>query len=75
MQLQPLQVKFDRIYENLVFNDEVMETDRLLEPVLDNVTLQSLWQHIQQHLRLEQQNELLGLMNAQDDTSSQQSLP
>ena len=75
MQLQPLQDKFDRIYENLVFNDEVMETDRLLEPVLDNVTPQSLWQHIQQHLSLEQQNELLGLMNAQDDTSSQQSLP
>jgi len=75
MQLQPLQDKFDRIYENLVFNDEVMETDRLLEPVLDNVTLQSLWQHIQQHLSLEQQNELLGLMNAQNDTSSQQSLP
>ena len=75
MQLQPLQDKFDRIYENLAFNDEVMETDRLLEPVLDNVTPQSLWQHIQQHLNLEQQNELLGLMNAQDDTSSQQSLP
>lgn len=75
MQLQPLQDKFDRIYENLAFNDEVMETDRLLEPVLDNVTPQSLWQHIQQHLSLEQQNELLGLMNAQDDTSSQQSLP
>ena len=75
MQLQPLQDKSDRIYENLVFNDEVMETDRLLEPVLDNVTPQSLWQHIQQHLSLEQQNELLGLMNAQDDTSSQQSLP
>ena len=75
MQLQPLQDKFDRIYENLAFNDEVIETDRLLEPVLDNVTLQSLWQHIQQHLSLEQQNELLGLMNAQDDTSSQQSLP
>ena len=75
MQLQPLQDKFDRIYENLVFNDEVMETDRLLEPVLDNVTPQSLWQHIQQHLSLEQQNELLGLMNAQDGTSSQQSLP
>ena len=75
MQLQPLQDKFDRIYENLVFNDEVMETDRLLEPVLDNVTPQSLWQHIQQHLSPEQQNELLGLMNAQDDTSSQQSLP
>jgi hypothetical protein len=32
-------------------------------------------QHIQQHLSPEQQNELLGLMNAQDDTSSQQSLP
>jgi len=75
IQLQPLQDKFDRIYENLAFNDEVMETDRLLEPVLDNVTPQSLWQHIQQHLSLEQQNELLGLMNAQDDTSSQQSLP
>ena len=75
MQLQPLQDKFDRIYENLAFNDEVMETDRLLEPVLDNVTPQSLWQHIQQHLNLEQQNELLGLMNAQNDTSSQQSLP
>ena len=75
MQLQPLQDKFDRIYENLVFNDEVMETDRLLEPVLDSVTPQSLWQHIQQHLSPEQQNELLGLMNAQDDTSSQQSLP
>ena len=75
MQLQPLQDTFDRIYENLAFNDEVMETDRLLEPVLDNVTPQSLWQHIQQHLSLEQQNELLGLMNAQDDTSSQQSLP
>ena len=75
MQLQPLQDKFDRIYENLAFNDEVIETDRLLEPVLDNVTPQSLWQHIQQHLSLEQQNELLGLMNAQDDTSSQQSLP
>ena len=75
MQLQPLQDKFDRIYENLVFNDEVMETDRLLEPVLDSVTPQSLWQHIQQHLSLEQQNELLGLMNAQNDTSSQQSLP
>lgn len=75
MQLQPLQDKFDRIYENLAFNDEVMETDRLLEPILDNVTPQSLWQHIQQHLSLEQQNELLGLMNAQDDTSSQQSLP
>jgi predicted ATP-binding protein involved in virulence len=75
MQLQPLQDKFDRIYENLAFNDEVMETDRLLEPVLDNVTPQSLWQHIQQHLSLEQQNELLGLMNAQNDTSSQQSLP
>ena len=52
-----------------------METDRLLEPVLDSVTPQSLWQHIQQHLSPEQQNELLGLMNAQDDTSSQQSLP
>ena len=75
MQLQPLQDKFDRIYENLAFNDEVIETDRLLEPVLDNVTPQSLWQHIQQHLSLEQQNELFGLMNAQDDTSSQQSLP
>ena len=75
MQLQPLQDKFDRIYENLAFNDEVMETDRLLEPVLDSVTPQSLWQHIQQHLSPEQQNELLGLMNAQDDTSSQQSLP
>ena len=75
MQLQPLQDKFDRIYENLAFNDEVIETDRLLEPVLDNVTPQSLWQHIQQHLSPEQQNELLGLMNAQDDTSSQQSLP
>ena len=75
MQLQPLQDKFDRIYENLAFNDEEMETDRLLEPVLDSVTPQSLWQHIQQHLSPEQQNELLGLMNAQDDTSSQQSLP
>ena len=75
MQLQPLQDKFDRIYENLVFNDEVMETDRLLEPVLDSITPQSLWQHIQQHLSPEQQNELLSLMNAQDDTSSQQSLP
>ena len=75
MQLQPLQDKFDRIYENLAFNDEVMETDRLLEPVLDSVTPQSLWQHIQQHLSPEQQNELLGLMNAQDDTSSEQSLP
>ncbi len=75
MQLQPLQDKFDRIYENLVFNDEVMETDRLLEPVLDSITPQSVWQHIQQHLSPEQQNELLGLMNAQDDTSSQQSLP
>ena len=75
MQLQPLQDKFDRIYENLAFNDEVIETDRLLEPVLDSVTPQSLWQHIQQHLSPEQQNELLGLMNAQDDTSSQQSLP
>ena len=75
MQLQPLQDKFDRIYENLVFNDEEIETDRLLEPVLDSVTPQSLWQHIQQHLSPEQQNELLGLMNAQDDTSSQQSLP
>ena len=60
IQLQPLQDKFDRIYENLAFNDEVIETDRLLEPVLDNVTPQSLWQHIQQHLSLEQQNELLG---------------
>ena len=75
MQLQPLQDKFDRIYENLAFNDEEIETDRLLEPVLDSVTPQSLWQHIQQHLSPEQQNELLGLMNAQDDTSSQQSLP
>ena len=75
IQLQPLQDTFDHIYENLVFNDEVMETDRLLEPVLDSVTPQSLWQHIQQHLSPEQQNELLGLMNAQDDTSSQQSLP
>ena len=75
MQLQPLQDKFDRIYENLAFNDEVMETDRLLEPVLDSITPQSLWQHIQQHLSPEQQNELLSLMNAQDDTSSQQSLP
>ena len=75
MQLQPLQDKFDRIYENLAFNDEEIETDRLLEPVLDSVTPQSLWQHIQQHLSPEQQNELLGLMNAQDDTSSEQSLP
>ena len=75
IQLQPLQDKFDRIYENLAFNDEEIETDRLLEPVLDSVTPQSLWQHIQQHLSLEQQNELLGLMNAQNDTSSQQSLP
>ena len=75
MQLQPLQDKFDRIYENLAFNDEEIETDRLLEPVLDSITPQSVWQHIQQHLSPEQQNELLGLMNAQDDTSSQQSLP
>lgn len=75
IQLQPLQDKFDHIYENLVFNHEVMETDLLLEPVLDSVTPQSLWQHIQQHLSPEQQNELLGLMNAQDGTSSHQPLP
>ncbi|SDX93585.1 AAA family ATPase [Acinetobacter kyonggiensis] len=75
IQLQPLQDKFDRIYENLVFNEEIIETDRLFEPTAENITPQSLWQHIQQHLNLEQQNELLGLMNAQDGTSSHQPLP
>lgn len=75
IQLQPLQDKFDRIYENLVFNEGIIETDRLFEPTAENITPQSLWQHIQQHLNLEQQNELLGLMNAQDGTSSHQPLP
>ncbi|OTG68776.1 ATP-binding protein [Acinetobacter sp. ANC 4470] len=75
IQLQPLQDKFDHIYEKLGFNEEVIETNRLFEPVLDSVTPQNLWQQIQQHLSLEQQAELQSLMNAQDDTSSHRSLP
>ncbi|CAB1219225.1 ATP-binding protein [Acinetobacter bouvetii] len=77
MQLQPLKEEFDSIYENLVFNEEVIETDTLQEPepVIDNITPQSLWQQIQQHLTLEQQTELLHLMKQQDDTSSSHPIP
>lgn len=75
MQLQPLQDKFDTIYENLVFNEEVIETDPLLEPELESITPQSILQQIQQHLSVEQQNELLHLLNQQDDRSSPHPLP
>ncbi|NNG81277.1 AAA family ATPase [Acinetobacter sp. ANC 5378] len=75
MQLQPLQDKFDTIYENLVFNEEVIETDPLLEPELESITPQSIMQHIQQHLSAEQQTELLHLLNQQDDRSSHHPLP
>ena len=75
MQLQPLQDKFDTIYENLVFNEEVIETDPLLEPELESITPQSIMQQIQQHLSAEQQNELLHLLNQQDDRSSPHPLP
>ena len=70
MQLQPLQDKFDTIYENLVFNEEVIETDSLLEPEVESVTPQTLLQQIQQHLSTEQQTELRRLMDQSDDTSS-----
>ena len=70
MQLQPLQEKFDTIYENLVFNEEVIEADALTEPESENMTPQSLLEQIQQHLTPEQQAELLHLMQQQDDTSS-----
>ena len=70
MQLQPLQDKFDTIYENLVFNEEVIETDSLLEPEVESVTPQTLLQQIQQHLSVEQQTELRRLMDQSDDTSS-----
>src|SRR5690606_12376532 len=70
MQLQPLQEKFDTIYENLVFNEEVIETDTLTEPELESITPQSLLEQIQQHLNGEQQTELLRLIQQQDDTSS-----
>ncbi|TCH64873.1 AAA family ATPase [Acinetobacter sp. ANC 4862] len=75
MQLQPLQDKFDTIYENLVFNEEVIETDPLLEPELESITPQSIMQQIQQHLSAEQQTELLHLLNQQDDRSSHHPLP
>ncbi|NNH00482.1 AAA family ATPase [Acinetobacter sp. ANC 5414] len=75
MQLQPLQDKFDTIYENLVFNEEVIETDPLLDPELESITPQSILQQIQQHLSVEQQNELLDLLNQQDDRSSPHPLP
>ena len=75
MQLQPLQEKFDTIYENLVFNEEVIETDTLTEPELESITPQSLLEQIQQHLNGEQQTELLRLIQQQDDTSSPHSLP
>ena len=70
MQLQPLQDKFDTIYENLVFNEEVIETDSLLEPEVESVTPQTLLQQIQQHLSVEQQSELRRLMDQSDDISS-----
>ena len=70
MQLQPLQDKFDTIYENLVFNEEVIETDSLLEPEVESITPQNLLQQIQQHLSTEQQSELRRLMDQSDDTSS-----
>jgi predicted ATP-binding protein involved in virulence len=75
MQLQPLKAKFDRIYENLVFNEEVIETDPLLETEPDSITPQTLLQQIQQHLSREQKTELLRLISEQNDTSSPQSLP
>lgn len=75
MQLQPLQDKFDTIYENLVFNEEVIETDPLLEHELESITPQSILQQIQQHLSAEQQTELLDLLNQQDDRSSPHPLP
>lgn len=70
MQLQPLQDKFDTIYENLVFNEEVIEADSLLEPEVESITPQTLLQQIQQHLSTEQQSELRQLMDQSDDTSS-----
>lgn len=70
MQLQPLQDKFDTIYENLVFNEEVIETDSLLEPEVESITPQTLLQQIQQHLSTEQQTELRQLMDQSDETSS-----
>lgn len=70
MQLQPLQDKFDMIYENLVFNEEVIETDSLLEPEVESVTPQTLLQQIRQYLSAEQQSELRRLMDQSDDTSS-----
>lgn len=70
MQLQPLQDKFDTIYENLVFNEEVIEADSLLEPEVESITPQTLLQQIQQHLSTEQQTELRQLMDQSDDTSS-----
>lgn len=70
MQLQPLQDKFDSIYENLVFNEEVIETDPLPEPELESLTPQSILRQIQQYLSPEQQTELLHLLSQQDDTSS-----
>ena len=70
MQLQPLQDKFDTIYENLVFNEEVIEADSLLEPEVESITPQNLLQQIQQHLSTEQQSELRRLMDQSDDTSS-----
>ena len=75
MQLQPLKAKFDRIYENLVFNEEVIETDPLLETEPDSITPQTLLQQIQQYLSREQQTELLRLISEQNDTSSPHSLP
>ena len=75
MQLQPLQEKFDTIYENLVFNEEVIETDTLTEPELESITPQSLLEQIQQHLNGEQQTELLRLIQQQDNASSPHPLP
>lgn len=75
MQLQPLKDRFDHIYENLVFNEEVIETETWLEPELESLTPQTMLQQIQQHLSIEQQAELLHLMSQQNNTSSPHSLP
>jgi len=66
-------LEYQDIYENLLKNSAETSEQELLEPSMQMVNVQKLFQQYQ-HLSKEQQSELRQLIQSGDDTSSQESL-
>ncbi len=65
--------EYQNIYENLLKNIPETSEQELLEPSMQMINVQQLFQQFQS-LNKEQQNELRHLIQSDDDTSSQESL-